>query len=114
MLGEVFVEVQALACDGFHVPPSRLGSEFKLQRGCKLRTRMESSMHLAQPISRHVRINLRRADTGVAEQFLNHAQVRSVIQQVRGKTVPQHMRGDIARNACQTRALFDAKPERDA
>src|SRR5262245_44020565 len=75
---------------------------------------MKLLMHLAQPISHHVRINLGRADAGMSEQLLNHPQVRVVVQQMRGKTWPQHMGRDIARNACKTRALFDAKPEGDA
>src|SRR4030095_4676016 len=72
---------------------------------------MKFLMHLAQPISRHLRINLGRADAGMTEQFLNDSQVRPVLQQMRGKTVPQHMWRDVARNACTTSALFDAKPE---
>ena len=42
-----------------------------------------------QPLSSHVRIDLRRDEVRVAEQFLNAAQIRAGIQQVRGVTVPQ-------------------------
>ena len=41
-----------------------------------------------------MRVNLRRADVRVAEQFLDHAQVRAVLEQMRGEAVPQHVRRD--------------------
>src|SRR5439155_19769596 len=52
--------------------------------------RMKFAVNFAQPVSSHVRVNLRRRDAHVTEQFLNHAQVRAVIEQVCGETVPQH------------------------
>ena len=53
-------------------------------------------MNFAQAISGDVRVNLRRADARVAEQFLDHAQIRAVFQQMRRETMPQHMRCDVA------------------
>ncbi len=41
-----------------------------------------------QPVLIDVGINLRRADVAVAEQFLNHPQIRSAADEMRGKTVP--------------------------
>ena len=38
-------------------------------------------MHLAQALAGHVGVNLRGADAGVAEEFLNHAQVRTVLEE---------------------------------
>ena len=52
---------------------------------------MEFIVNLAQTISRHVRINLRRGDGRMPEQFLNNPQVSAVFEQVRGKTVPEHV-----------------------
>ncbi len=74
---------------------------------------MEFLVNLAQPIARDVRVNLRGADAGVTEQFLDHAQIRAMLQQVRRKTMPQHVRRDIAPHARAPDAIFDAQPERD-
>jgi hypothetical protein len=60
---------------------------------------MELAVHLAQPRSTHVRVNLGRADAGVAEQFLNDPEVRAVLEQVRRETVAQHVGRDVARDA---------------
>ena len=69
-------------------------------------------MHLPQPISRHMRVNLGGADAGVAEQFLNHAQVRAVFEQVRREAVPEHVRGHVAFDAGAAEAPLHAQPER--
>ena len=60
---------------------------------------MKLSMHFAQPAARYMRINLCRVDLRVPEQFLDDTQVRSVLQEVRRKTVPQHVRRHVARDA---------------
>lgn len=70
-------------------------------------------MHLPQTVFRNVRINLRRADARVSEQFLNHPQIRAVLQQMRGKTMPQHVRRDVALNAGARDSIFNSQPERD-
>jgi hypothetical protein len=57
---------------------------------------MKFPMHFPQPVSRDVRVNFRGADARVAEQFLDHPQIRAMFQQMRGKTVPQHVRRDVA------------------
>src|SRR5437773_11847941 len=75
--------------------------------------RMKFAVNFAQPVSSHVRVNLRRRDARVTEQFLNHAQVRAVIEQVCGETVPQHVRRDISCNARQAHAALDAQPKCD-
>ena len=70
-------------------------------------------MHLAQSLAGDVRINFRGADAGVAEEFLDHPQVRAVFQQVRGEAVSQHVRRNVARDAGAPDAVLDAQPERD-
>ena len=40
----------------------------------------------------NVRINLRRADVRMSEEFLQHAQVHARLQAMRGKAVPERMR----------------------
>ena len=57
-----------------------------------------------------VRINFRRADVGVAEQFLDHPQIRAVLQQMRGKTVAQGVRRDIAADLRPAQPALDARP----
>jgi len=48
---------------------------------------------LLQPLRRDVRVNLRRDEVRVAEQFLHAAQIRAGIEQVRGVAVTQFVRG---------------------
>ena len=42
-----------------------------------------------------VGVNLRGADVGVAEEFLQYAQVHARLQAVRGKTVPKRVRRNL-------------------
>ena len=53
---------------------------------------MRRVVGLLQPLGRHVRINLRRDEMRVAEQFLHAPQIRARVQQVRGVTVPELVR----------------------
>ncbi len=56
---------------------------------------MGGSIHLAEMFHCHERIYLRRGDGRVAEEFLDHPDVRAAIEQVGGERVPQRMRRDI-------------------
>src|SRR5947208_14503738 len=59
---------------------------------------------LSQVVKTHVRIPLRGRQPGVPEQFLNAAQVRSSLQKVGCKAVPQRMgRDPAARGKTQTK-----------
>ena len=52
-------------------------------------------MFIHQPhesLLQHMRVNLRGGNVGMAEQLLHGAQVGAVLQQVTGKSVPQHVR----------------------
>ena len=49
-------------------------------------------MNFAQAGWRHMGIDLGGADTGVAEEFLDDAQVGSVVEQVGGEAMTQHVR----------------------
>ena len=73
---------------------------------------MKFPVNLPQPIAGHVRVNLRGADVRMAEQFLDHTQVRAMFQQMRGKTVPQHVRRDVARHPGVAHPILDSQPER--
>ena len=48
----------------------------------------------------------------MAEHFLDHAQVRTILQKMRGKAMPQHVRGDVAGDAGAAHAPFDPLPHR--
>ena len=52
-------------------------------------------MHCFQALLIDVGINLRRRNVGVAEHFLNDAQVGAVAQQMRREAVPEQMRINI-------------------
>ena len=53
---------------------------------------MKFSVHFTQPLARNVGINFGGAYARVAEQLLDDSQVRSILQQVRSKAVPEHVR----------------------
>src|SRR4051812_22467316 len=60
---------------------------------------MEPAVNLTQPAPCHVRVNLRGVDLRVTEHLLDHAQVRAVLQKMRGKAMTQHVRRNIPLNA---------------
>ena len=74
---------------------------------------MKFPVNFAQAVASDVRVNLRSADTRVAEQLLDHPQIRAMLQQMRGKTVSQHVRRDIALHARAANAIFDPQPQRN-
>jgi hypothetical protein len=45
-----------------------------------------------QPLARHMRVDLRGRDIGMAEEELHHSQVGPVIEQMRCESVTQRMR----------------------
>ena len=61
--------------------------------------------------SADVRVDLRRCQTLVAEQLLNAAQVRTSIEQVCRKTVPQRVRCRLAVQAGQHQILVQHAPD---
>ena len=66
------------------------------------------------PQARHgdVGIDFGRADAGVAQQFLDDAQVGAVFQQMGGEAVAQHVRREVAAQAGPAGAALDAQPQR--
>ena len=72
---------------------------------------MKLPVNFPQPAARDVRVNLRRPDVRVAEQFLDHAQIRAVFQKVRRNTVPQHVRRDVAFDTRAANAIFYPQPK---
>jgi len=53
---------------------------------------VEPVVRLFEPLLIDVRVDLRRRDVCVSEHFLNDAQVAAVVEQMRGKTVPECVR----------------------
>src|ERR1700704_2957046 len=54
--------------------------------------RMGSRIDLTQVVYRHQCVDLRRGDGGMPQQFLHHPHVRTTLQQVSRKRVPQGVR----------------------
>ena len=61
--------------------------------------------NFAEPAPRHVRIHLRGGNVGVSQHDLDAAQVRAALHQMRGKTVPDDVRGQPAENSCMRPCL---------
>ena len=49
-------------------------------------------MQLPQALTRNMGVDLRGRDIRMAKQHLHHTQIRAMIEQVRGKSVPKRMR----------------------
>ena len=72
---------------------------------------MESAMDFPQPAVSDVSIDFGSADVGVTEQFLDDAQIGSMLQQMRREAVPEHVRRHIPGNAGAVHPLLNPKPE---
>src|SRR5215471_18817474 len=53
---------------------------------------IELAHHLTQRIGRNPRVERRRVEFGMTKQNLNHTNIDILLQQMRGKAVPQRMR----------------------
>ena len=76
---------------------------------------MELLVDFAQTTAGDMSIDFGGADTGVAKQFLDDAQIGSVLQEVSGEAVAQHVRSNPAVAGLDPRAAdasLDAQPER--
>ncbi len=62
-----------------------------------------------QPYIGNMGINLRRIQIGMSQHILNHAQIQSVLHQVRGEGMAQAVRADVP-DACPTCIFFDNHP----
>ena len=70
-------------------------------------------VELLQPLARDVRVDRGRRDVGMPEQQLHDAQVRAVVEEVRGEGVAQDVRRDRRRrDACDGAIALDREPER--
>src|SRR4029077_21126702 len=73
--------------------------------------RVMLGVQLLEPLARHVRVDLCGRKIAVPEQHLHHAQVRAVIEQVRGEGVPEGMRGELLGDPGLARVALDDVPE---
>src|ERR1700722_14822287 len=81
--------------------------------------RVRRVVSLFQPLRRDVRVNLRRDEMRVAEQFLHAPQIRTRVQQMRRVTVPQLVRRQTRIEPGDGEKLFQpprngTRPERRA
>ena len=60
----------------------------------------------------HMGVDLRRDDIRVPQKLLHDAKVRSVLQQMRGKRVPQDMRVDLFPDPGFFGVFFYHRPDR--
>ena len=56
---------------------------------------MAVAVDLFEPVDADVRVDLRTRETLVAEQFLDHAEVRAGVEHVGREGVPQRVRRDV-------------------
>src|SRR4051812_28389543 len=77
-----------------------------------LSTRVMLGVKRLQALACDMRIDLRGRDVGVAEKELDHPQVGAMVDEMRRKGVPQHVRRELlARNRAAAIAA-DEMPER--
>jgi hypothetical protein len=72
---------------------------------------MELTMGQGQALGIDVGIDFRGGDVGMAQQFLDHAQVGTMAEQVGGKRVPQQVGIDILLDPGPMHGLLDDSPE---
>ena len=85
-----------------------------VQRSGRLGTRMRLVVRRLQPLRRQVRVDLRRAQRLVAQQLLNRAQVRAVLQKVRGEGVAERVGADVRIKAGGDQVLVELAADRAA
>ena len=75
------------------------------------RAGMEAIMGLFEALLVDVSVDLGGGDVGVAEHFLDDAEVATIVEQVAGKAVPQRVRRDVFRDAGAARVFLDEHPD---
>src|SRR5688500_6855608 len=73
-------------------------------------TRMEAAVQLLQSLAGHVGVNFSCADTGMAKHFLDGAKVSTILEQMRGEAVPEHVRGDVFFDSATFHPFFNMQP----
>jgi hypothetical protein len=81
-------------------------------RALGLWSRVEAAVNVAKTVGGDVGIDFGGGDGGVAEEFLDDAEISAVLEQVRGEAVSEHMRSDVTFDAGHAGAFLDAQPKR--
>lgn len=72
---------------------------------------MELAVDLMEFFGGDVSVDFGGADIGVAEEFLDDAEVGAIFQKVGGEAVAEHVWSDVALDAAPESLLFDAQPK---
>ena len=72
---------------------------------------MKLSMDGLEPLLIDVRVNLRGRNIGMAEHFLNDAEIGAVAKQMRRETVPKQMWINVGLQSGMLRMLFHNLPD---
>ena len=75
---------------------------------------MKPGVNLAEPAELDACIDLGRGDRGVAEHFLDDAEIGAPGEKVGGEAVPERMRADVGAQAARPGMAFDDLPEGDS
>ena len=73
---------------------------------------MGPPVRIANMAAEQMRVQLCRGDVGMAQQLLDHPQVRTTIQEMRGKRVSEGVRMYLASETCGVRSCADRRPRR--
>lgn len=82
------------------------------RRALGLWARVEAAVNVAKTVGGDVGVDFGGGDGGVAEKFLDDAEISAVFEQVSGEAVSEHMRSDVTFDASHAGAFLDAQPER--
>src|SRR6516225_7580208 len=77
----------------------------------KTSSRIQRASHSHPRFAHHMRVDLGRGHVGVAEEILHGAYIGAALQQVRGKTVPQRVRGHALVQTSGAAGFADRKLE---
>src|SRR5512141_628106 len=75
--------------------------------------RVKAAVYIAKAAALNMRVNLRRADVRVSEQFLYYTKIGAVLQQVSGEAVAEHVWSDVAGDTGAADPLLNPEPQRD-
>ena len=91
---------------GNKIPP--LLFPISVFRSLNPRSWMRGFVHSGKVLEIEVRVDLRRADAGVAEEFLHCPQIAGGLQKMGGKAVVEHVRIDVYAQAAFLRPAREA------
>ena len=72
---------------------------------------VELLVNLSQALVIHMSVNLGGCDVGMTEEFLDDAEIRPVLEEVRGEGVAKEVRIDVLLNARLPSAFLDDFPD---